>query len=91
MLRTDLFATARGAPGEFQSIDPESRSVELAGKAVFNGLGENDTDWFGPVNATHDGLLEAGIESVYIEFPGDGHRLSPEFDESVFFDFWANH
>jgi hypothetical protein len=28
---------------------------------------------------------------VYVEFPGEGHRLSAEFDESIFFEFWASH
>ena len=89
-LRPDLFATALGAPGEFQYINPEGWREQLAGKAVFNGVGENDTEWKPYVQATHEGLLEAGIESVYVEFPGDGHRLSVEFDETVFFEFWSS-
>lgn len=89
--RPDLFATVLGAPGEFQLIDPEQWREKLAGKAVFNGVGADDSDWLPFVKATHAGLVEAGINSVYVEFPGEGHRLSSEFDESVFFSFWASH
>lgn len=91
LARPDLFATALGAPGEFPQIDPDGWRDRLAGKAVFNGVGELDEEWLPFVRATHDGLVAAGIESVYVEFPGEGHRLSAEFDESIFFEFWASH
>jgi len=89
--RPELFATVLGAPGEFFVVEPESWRQELSGKAVFNGVGENDEEWLPYVRAIHEGLVEAGVESLYVEFPGEGHRLSPEFDENIFFGFWASH
>ncbi len=89
--RPDLFATALGAPGEFFLVEPDRWREDLAGKAFFNGVGSEDEEWLPFVKAIHEGLVEAGIESLYVEFPGEGHRLSSEFDESIFFDFWSSH
>jgi predicted esterase len=92
MLRhPEVFTSLLGAPGEFRSIDPETWRERLAGKAVFNGVGELDGEWKPPVRATHEGLIEAGIDSVYVEFPNEGHGLGADFDENIFFEFWASH
>ena len=84
----DLFASLLGAPGAFPTQAPARLAGALAGKRVFNGVGANDNGWRPGVKATHDALVAAGVESVFVEFAGQGHQVSPEFDESVFFDFW---
>ncbi len=58
---------------------------------MFNGVGADDDRWKPDVKATHDTLVAAGIESVFVEFAGEGHTVGSEFDESVFFEFWAKH
>ncbi len=87
------FATLLGAPGAFPSsdYDPTSWGAILEGKAVFNGVGENDEGWRDDVKATNEALVGAGIDSVYVEFAGQGHGVTADFDENVFFDFWAAH
>ena len=64
--------------------------IQLA-PAVFNGVGARDSDWKPEVIATHHALAEAGIESVFVEFPGEGHVLSATFDPGVLFGFWESH
>ena len=90
LTRPQLFATLLGAPGEFPTKQPE-RWVEAIGeRPVFNGVGANDADWIPGVFGTHEGLASAGGNSVYVEFAGQGHQVGPEFDESIFFEFWTN-
>ncbi len=92
MLRSpELFASLLGAPGEFATNDPELWVERLDGRPVFNGVGSDDVDWIPGVLGTHEGLVAAGGNSVYVEFAGEGHGVSPEFDESVFFEFWTSH
>lgn len=96
MTRPERFATLLGAPGAFAtadpaSVDPATWTAALAGRAVFNGVGEFDEDWKPDVRATHDALAAAGIGSVYVEFQGAGHRLSEEIDANLFYDFWSAH
>ncbi|MBI4498329.1 MAG: hypothetical protein HY689_10555 [Chloroflexi bacterium] len=87
----ERFATLLGAPGEFPDMDPAAWSKALAGKAVFNGVGEHDTDWKPEVKETHAALVGVGIDSVYVEFPGQGHTVRAGFDQRVLFDFWLKH
>ncbi|MBI4313142.1 MAG: hypothetical protein HY681_15405 [Chloroflexi bacterium] len=90
--RPALFATLLGAPGEFpQDSTPEQWSKALCGKAVFNGVGAWDDEWKPGVQAIHEGLSKVGVDSVYVEFAGQSHSLKPEFDETVFLDFWRAH
>ncbi|MBI4319750.1 MAG: hypothetical protein HY675_14775 [Chloroflexi bacterium] len=91
LARPQRFATLLGAPGGFSIWDPEAWTKALAGHAVFNGVGAKDDDWLAEVRATHAALVAAGVESVYAEFPGQSHSVDEDFDESVFFEFWANH
>ncbi|MBI2940346.1 MAG: hypothetical protein HYY04_07880 [Chloroflexi bacterium] len=91
LARPDRFATLLGAPGSFSRQDPAAWARALAGRAVFNGVGSNDDGWKSEVKATHDALVAAGVESVYVEFAGQGHIVGEAFDESVFFEFWATH
>ena len=91
LVRPERFVTLFGAPGEFPTIDPARWAESLKGRSVFNGVGASDEDWIPGVKATRDGLVEAGIDSVYMEFPGQGHIVSDEFDESIFFEFWMGH
>ena len=87
----ERFDTLLGAPGAFTNPDPGTLAGALAGKAVFNAIGELDGGWRPQVEATHEALLEAGIDSTLFEMPGQDHILTPEFDESVFFEFWTSH
>jgi predicted esterase len=92
MLRyPDRFATLLGAPGEFPTVRPADWAKPLAGKSVFNGVGEHDDDWRPGVRDTHDGLVSVGIDSTYVEFPGQGHIAGAGFDQNVLFDFWSKH
>ncbi len=54
-------------------------------------MGENDDGWNAAVEVVHEYLVEEGIDSVFVEFEGEGHVLTEEFDELVFFDFWLAH
>jgi pimeloyl-ACP methyl ester carboxylesterase len=92
----EYFATLLGIPGAFPvqdpaTIDPAVLARTLAGRAVFNGVGARDSAWKPEVIATHNALVGAGIESVFVEFPGEGHVLSGSFDPSGLFRFWEDH
>ncbi len=87
----DIFATLLGAPGAFINFDTQAVEAALAGKAVFNGVGEYDTGWLPAVEATHDGLVGLGIESQFVIFEGQGHIADHTFDESIFYEFWLAH
>jgi pimeloyl-ACP methyl ester carboxylesterase len=94
--RPEYFATLLGAPGAFPVQDPTTISPgvwrdKLAGRAVFNGAGAFDNDWKPEVIATHNSLASAGIESVFVEFAGQPHIISEDFDERVFLEFWKAH
>ena len=92
----EYFATLLGVPGAFPvqdpaTIDPAVLGRTLAGRVVFNGVGARDSDWKPEVIPTHNALAEAGIELVFVEFPGEGHVLSATFDPGVLFGFWESH
>ena len=90
--RPDRFATLLGAPGLFTLYTTPNQWAEaLCGKAVFNGVGSADDGWKQDVRTNYEGLQSVGIESVYVEFAGQGHSLSEAFDETVFIDFWRAH
>ncbi len=86
----DRFSTLLGAPGVFEDPDPRTLDRALAGKRVFNAVGELDGGWRAGVEASHQALLDAGVDSTLYEMPGQGHILSEDFDESVFFAFWSD-
>lgn len=88
----DTFATLLGAPGYFQESDTSVLAAQLAGKAVFNGVGEeDDAGWQEAVYSTHETLTSLGVESVYEEFEGQGHIPDESFDPSALFEFWTSH
>jgi predicted esterase len=92
MLRhPDRFRSLLGAPGLFDGKDDGALSTALAGKFVFNGAGALDADWRPLVQATHARLLGLGVQSSYVEFPGQGHILDEKADQEPFFAFWATH
>lgn len=84
----DPFATLLGAPGLFTTTDPDVLSAALAGKRVFNGVGSEDTDWQPYVEATHELLLELGVDSTYQAFEGQGHIPDESFDKTPLYAFW---
>lgn len=85
----ERFVSLLGAPGTFETPDPVPLGKALAGKRVFNAVGELDEAWQAGVTEAHEALLEAGVESTIFEMPGQGHILDEGFDETVFFEFWA--
>ncbi len=86
----DRFATLLGAPGVFSSYDAEQARAAFKGKRVYNGVGEDDTSWQPYALSTHPALGVEGVDSIYVEFVGEGHVLSSGFDTTVFFDFWLD-
>lgn len=90
LARPQHFASLLGAPGLFPATTkPEAWAKALAGRPVFNGVGANDLDWKPDVKAQHDALVAMGTDSVYVEFPDQGHTANQTFDNSVLFDFWV--
>ncbi|MBI4509531.1 MAG: hypothetical protein HY698_07825 [Deltaproteobacteria bacterium] len=87
LAKPERFATLLGTPGLFPRRDPRAWAKALGCRPVFNGVGELD-DWKPDVRATHEALEKAGAVSIYVEYPGEGHRISDAFDESILFDFW---
>ena len=88
----ERFRTLLGAPGEFPVGTTAAQLVALRGKAVFNGIGERDDEfWHKGVRDAHEQLIAAGIESVYVEFPGQGHGAGPAFPREQLFEFWVKH
>jgi len=88
----DRFATLLGAPGTWDPRDEDAIAVALAGKSVLHAVGELDDDLWQTEVQTNQAMLERlGIDSTVLVMEGEGHILSPGFDESVFFDFWAAH
>ena len=88
----ERFATLLGAPGEFAIGTTGSDLVRLRGRAVFNGIGQLDDEfWHNGVRDAHQGLIAAGVESVYVEFPGQGHGAGAGFPKDQLFDFWLAH
>ncbi|MBI3074533.1 MAG: hypothetical protein HYY84_20665 [Deltaproteobacteria bacterium] len=91
LVRPDRFVTLVGAPGLFPPSTPAGQTAALGNRPVLNGVGELDDEWRPSVKATHDALVDAGANSIYVEFPGGRHRPSAAFDETVLFAFWASH
>ena len=86
------FATLLGAPGEFQLAVRTADLAGLKGKAVFNGVGARDDEfWHKGVRDAHDMLTQAGVESLYVEFPGQGHSPGPGFPKELLVNFWVAH
>ncbi|HZP94959.1 MAG TPA: hypothetical protein VFC31_01295 [Candidatus Limnocylindria bacterium] len=88
----ERFATLLGAPGEFPLGTTAAQLAALRGKAVFNGIGELDDEfWHKGVRDAHAALTAAGVESVYVEFAGQGHGAGPGFPKQQLFEFWMRH
>ena len=86
------FATLLGAPGEFRPGTTDAQLAALRGKAVFNGIGERDDEfWHKGVRDAHEGLVRAGVDSVYVEFKGQGHSAGAGFPSDLLFEFWRKH
>lgn len=88
----ELFVSVLGAPGALPSISFEDLArwaPRFAGLRVFNGVGETDDSWIPEVFDVHEAMVNAGVDSVYMEFPGQGHIVSKDFDENLFFEFWG--
>ena len=90
------FATLLGVLGAFPVQDPVSNEAAvwaelLAGRAVFDGVGEYDGDRRPEVLATHDALAVAGIESLFVELSRQGHIPGSDFDSTVLLGFWESH
>ena len=85
----DRFASLLGAPGYFTESDGSLLASALSGASVFNGVGEEDSEsWQEALLATHEALVEIGVDSTYEVFPGQGHIPDESFDASPLFGFW---
>ncbi len=82
------FDTLLGAPGVLAPMDAAALTAAMAGRAVFNGVGALDEGWKQEVRATHETLRAAGVKSVYVEFPNQGHTAGANFDGTIFVEFW---
>lgn len=89
LAHADRFVTLLGAPGTFETLEPDQLQPAFEGKRVFNAVGELDEAWQVGVTAAHDALLDVGVETTLFEMPGQGHILDASFDETVFFEFWS--
>lgn len=86
------FATLLGIPGEFELGTTVQQLTALRGKAVFNGIGALDDEfWHKGVRDAQAELVSAGVDSVYVEFAGQGHAAGPDFPKDRLFDFWLSH
>ena len=85
----ERFATLLGSPGLFADVGDDVLVGALSGKRVFNGAGALDTQWNPLVRATNERLTRLGIDSRFVEMPGQGHILGADADQDVFFDFWS--
>lgn len=86
----ERFVSLLGAPGAFDTPNADAVAA-LVGFSVLNAVGEQDDAWQPQVEASHQALLDAGIDSQLLVMPGQGHILDESFDEAVFFDFWSSH
>lgn len=85
-------ATLLGAPGELPQRTTAADLAALKGKAVFNGVGELDDEfWHKGVREAHERLSGAGVESVYVEFRGQAHGAREGFPRDLLFEFWTRH
>ncbi|MBI2982674.1 MAG: hypothetical protein HYY42_00520 [Chloroflexi bacterium] len=90
--KPERFATLLGAPGELPPRTTPADLAALKGKAVFNGVGELDDEfWRKGVRDAHEALMGAGVDSVYVEFTGQAHGARAGFPKDVLFEFWARH
>jgi len=90
--RPQRFATLLGAPGEFRPGTTPAQLAALQGKAVFNGVGERDDEfWHKGVRDAHEALSSVGVDSVYVEFKGQGHGAGEGFPRDLLFEFWTKH
>ncbi len=86
------FKTLLGVPGEFPPGTTARDLAVLRGRAVFNGIGQlDDAFWHQGVRDAHELLLAAGVDSVYVEFVGQGHGAGPGFPKDQLFAFWMTH
>jgi pimeloyl-ACP methyl ester carboxylesterase len=89
----ERFASLLDAPSAFTTLNSRTIADALEsapeGFRVFNGVSEVDIGWMSGVKVTHDQLVEIGVDSTYLEFAEQSHQLRQEYDESVFFEFWA--
>ncbi len=90
--KPERFATLLGAPGEFPLGTTPAKLAALKGKAVFNGIGERDDEfWHKGVRDAHDALTSVGVDSVYVEFKGQAHGAGVGFPKDLLFEFWTRH
>ena len=82
------FASLMGVPGVFSSGSATQNLGALANLRVYNGVGELDTNWKSEVQRIHEAMVNDGIDATYAEFADQGHVPTPDWDESVLFDFW---
>jgi predicted esterase len=84
----DRFVSLLGAPGVWTMWIETRVAKAMAGKHVFNGVGEYDSSWYPYVEQTHERLEELGIDSRFVVFEGQGHIPDADMDYSAIYAFW---
>jgi len=82
------FATLMGIPGVPSSWRQDDLAAPLAGMRIYNAVGSDDAGWIGEVQRVHDAMIAEGLDATYNELEGVGHVVSPDWDETVLYDFW---
>lgn len=85
----ERYTSFLGAPA-LPAPDPgdEALGNALAQKRVLLAVGSEDGGWLEESRSLEARLGALGIDCQLMVFEGEGHILSEEFDESVFFEFW---
>jgi predicted esterase len=84
------FATLLGAPGTLSSWSQSDLAEPLAGLRIFNGVGSDDSGWKSEVEALNEAMVAVGLDATFVEFPDQGHVVTPGWDETLLFDFWLD-
>lgn len=84
------FATLLGIPGVPSSWSRDDLAAPLAGMRIYNAVGSDDTSWKAEVERVHAAMVDEGLDATYSELEGYGHVVSPDWDETVLYDFWLD-
>jgi len=88
----ERWASFLGAPALPPSdVTDEALLHALHGKPVMLTVGAEEAGpngWLEPMSTLDERLTKLGIACDFAVLPGEGHILSEEFDETIYFDFW---
>ncbi len=84
------FATLLGIPGVPTDWTTDGLATPLTGMRIYNAVGSEDVGWKSEVERVHAAMVEAGLEATYNELEGQGHVVTPDWDETILYDFWLD-